>query len=185
MLSPGQTHRRDSRSNPRQSSSTSTEPYPSRRPSSALLHADSVDGFPIRNKRRGNTRASPLPGPALSPLHRLDRYADRSPPRELPPLAIPSSPPPYIDARHRSTLVSRRRPTSVLSLNGPSMTYPPVPPPARNMLERTFRILTQPAICTDTMSHLSIEAWHVVMTTDPLENSEDEADENTRLDLRE
>ncbi len=28
-----------------------------------------------------------------------------------------------------------------------------------------------------------VEAWHVVMTTDPLEDSEDERDENTRLDL--
>lgn len=184
MLSPGQTHRRDSRSIPRQSS-TSTEPYPPRRPVSALLRDDSADGLPIRNKRRGNIRANPLSGPALSPLHHLDRSGGRSPPRELPPLAITSSTPPHIDARHRSTLVSRRRPTSVLSLNGPSMTYPPVPPPARNMLERTFRAFQPLCICTDSMSHLLIEAWHVVMTTDPLENSEDEADENTRLDLRE
>lgn len=29
------------------------------------------------------------------------------------------------------------------------------------------------------------EAWHVVMTSDPLEESDDEMDENTRLDLRE
>lgn len=50
------------------------------------------------------------------------------------------------------------------------------------MLQRECTPLPQMLTVLTQNTTLS-EAWHVVMNTDPLEDSEDELDENTRLDL--
>lgn len=171
----------DRRQHRRQSSSASIEPYPRQRPTGEHLHSETSDGKPIRHKRRGSARSDLLSRPSLPSLHQLDSIAERTLSRELPPLAVPSSPPPQqTESQSRSGYFSQhRRLPSVLSLNTSSTFSFPRP---RTMLERMCIFYLSCSVADNRRS--IAEAWHVATTTDPLQDSDDEADENTRLDLR-
>ncbi|KAI0702487.1 hypothetical protein BC835DRAFT_1500935 [Cytidiella melzeri] len=141
---------------PRQSSSLVAEPYPSRRPSSTFVHLESSNGGPTRHSHRAHRSAGRWSGPPLSAPGFLESYSPRHPHHH----ATPTSAFSYTDSRStnsRFVAISHRQP----------------PTPPTNGSSPTF---SQPRTMLQ-------QAWHVVMTTDPLAESDDEQDENTRLDL--
>ena len=146
-----------------------SEPHHNRIPSPRSVDFDSLDGGPIRNYPR-----TPQ-GRSLPPLRYITSFDDSSPTRDLPPNSAfyPSSHGQY----------SQTPPHTIESHHPRLPNYPPTPVGGkRTMLERAC--LKTYTDITRYSCYLFAEAWHVTMTTDPLEDSDDEMDENTRLDLR-
>lgn len=141
-------------------------PYHSGGHGSDPANHSTTNGGPVRNHPKASRR-QPLP-----PLRCANPYDEK---REFPLITSlpyshagvepPCTPPRGFEGHHRR-----------------SNHLSPPHAGARSMLERKPFPLSLPAVNAhgDGIS----EAWHVVTTTDPLEDSEDEMDENTRLDLR-
>lgn len=86
-----------------------------------------LDGGPARNYPRTPRRES------LPPLRYIAAYDEPSPPRELPPLALPPAYPHHVHARRAHT------PPRLVDPPRRLPDYPPTPQPGtRSMLERTF-----------------------------------------------
>lgn len=101
---------------------TSLDPSPQRLSSSLPSHFHMHDTSSYRNPAGGR-------GPTLPPLHYVETYNERSPPRALPPLSIPPSPP--LGAEHTSQTFSM---PSDIEMASPTVLRHQAP--TRTMLER-------------------------------------------------
>lgn len=162
--------------NPNRPPSLTPEPYASRRTASANAHPEGTSGGPIRHSRRKYRAGARLDTPVIPATDSMESYPS-GPARHLSiPLSYSQTDLQPSHASHSHLIpVSYRQTTSVIPLHTPSSISQP-----RTMLERMClrRFRTE-----NRLAHSFTEAWHVVMSTDPLADSEDEQDENTRLDL--